>query len=623
MQITLRRQIVLTLVPMFVVLAALGGAGLALLYQVGSRIDAILRENYRSVIYMERLNEALERIDSSFNFAIAGREDMARKQYATNWTIFRDNLKMEKENITLPGEAELADSLEISTNRYQSMGDTFFSKSSVGAARVQAYHDPGGLFDLFKEIKTTSSRILRMNQENMEHASREAQRTAVVALALFGASLGLAAVLSVLLTWRMVHKILQPIRAVTHSAQGISDGNLDQVVPVLSQDELGQLANAFNRMARHLRDYRQSQTAELLRAQRTSQATIDSFPDPVLVIDGEGNVEMANPAAWNLLGVTSRPKGEPPVGPWQPPDVLRKPLAEALQGVRDYLPEGFDQTILFGSNGSERALLPRILTIRDPEDHTLGAAVLLQDVTRLRLLDEVKSNLVATASHELKTPLTSIRLALHLLLEEAIGPLNAKQTELLLDARDNSERLLTMVNNLLDLARLEQDWRQLDAQPQAPSALLRSAAEAIRAEAQDKGVDLVVEPSPDLSPVVVDVERMGHALRNLLNNALTHTDRGGHITLSAAPNGDAIQLSIADTGSGIPAEYLTRIFEKFFRVPGESRGGAGLGLAIVHEIVAAHGGTITCESELGKGTVFHIRLPRQAAPAANNGESPA
>src|SRR5204862_7931074 len=142
------------------------------------------------------------------------------------------------------------------------------------------------------------------------------------------------------------------------------------------------------------------------------------------------------------------------------------PLAEALRGQQDYLPESFDKAIQLGANGRERAVLPRILTIRDPHGNTLGAAVLFQDVTRLRLLDQVKSNLVATASHELKTPLTSLRLAVHLLLEEAAGPLTPKQTELLVDARENSERLLAMVNNLLDLARIEQGRRQLDVRPE-------------------------------------------------------------------------------------------------------------------------------------------------------------
>src|SRR5207302_4694731 len=160
--------------------------------------------------------------------------------------------------------------------------------------------------------------------------------------------------------------------------------------------------------------------------------------------------------------------------------------------------------------GQETSFLPQILPIRDPYGNTLGAAVLLQDVTRFRLLDKVKSDLVATVSHELKTPLTSIRLAHHLLLEETIGPLTPKQTELLLDARDNAERLLDRINRLLDLARLEQKREPLDLRPEAPAALLEGAAEAIRPRAQDKGVEVVVEVPAELPLVSVDAQRLGH-----------------------------------------------------------------------------------------------------------------
>jgi signal transduction histidine kinase len=293
------------------------------------------------------------------------------------------------------------------------------------------------------------------------------------------------------------------------------------------------------------------------------------------------------------------------------PESLREPIALALRGQRDYLPESFDRAVLLpGQGGRDRALLPRILAIRDPYGNLLGAAVLLQDVTRLRLLDQVKSNLLATASHELKTPLTSIRLVVHLLLEEATGPLTPKQTELLLDARDNCERLLATVNNLLDLARLEQGRRQLDVRPEAPAALLESAAEGIRPRAQDKGVKVVVEAPEGLPPVAADAARLGNALSNLLDNALTYTDTGGRITLSAAASSDGVVLSVSDTGIGIPPESLPHVFEKFFRVPGQSRGsGTGLGLAIVNEIVAAHGGAVHCESEPGAGTTFRITLP--------------
>ena len=167
-----------------------------------------------------------------------------------------------------------------------------------------------------------------------------------------------------------------------------------------------------------------------------------------------------------------------------------------------------------------------------------------------------------------------------------------------------------MVNNLLDLARLEQGSRQLDLQPVQPESLLRSAADSIRARAADQDIEVVVNLVECLPEIQVDVSRFGSALQNLLNNALTYTDRGGRITLSAHFDGDEVELSVADTGIGIPADALPHVFEKFFRVPGQSKGtGTGLGLAIVQEIVVAHGGTIACESRPGKGTEFRIRLP--------------
>jgi signal transduction histidine kinase len=203
----------------------------------------------------------------------------------------------------------------------------------------------------------------------------------------------------------------------------------------VSRDEMGQLAEAFNRMSRQLRDYRQSHSARLLRVQRTSQATIDSFPEPVLVVDPRGHVEMANPAAHRLLGIAP-PPGQAATYTWLPPAALRQPLDDALGKHRPFLTQAFDQTVTFRYNGEDRAYLPQILPIQDPFGITLGAAVVLNDVTRFRLLDQIKSDLVATVSHELKTPLTSVRLVLHLLLEETVGPLTAKQTELLIDARD-------------------------------------------------------------------------------------------------------------------------------------------------------------------------------------------
>jgi signal transduction histidine kinase len=621
MALSLRFRIALTLLPLVVLLAVLGTAGVVLLHSLGNSVNAILRDNMDSVVAMQNLNEAVERIDSAFQFALAGVEDQARRQYAENWKLYRHHLHLEQHNITVPGEQELVDHLTALTERYRRAGEAFFALTPEDNGRKQSYFAKnGGLLETFSAIKTTSNAILHLNQQNMESASIEARHTAAQSLVWFAVGLALALVLAGLSAWHTVRTILRPIQAVTQAALGVSAGNLDQVVPYLAQDELGQLAQSFNTMTRHLRDLRQSHSARLLRAQRTSQATIDSFPDPVLVIDPEGGIEMANPAARQLLGVVPRDPAESFAPFWHAPVALEGPLREALQKQTDYKPEGFQHGISIGFDGRERIFLPRILIIHDPYGNLLGAAVLLQDITRFRFLDQFKSDLVSTVSHELKTPLSSLRLDLHLVLEESLGPLSPKQLELLVDARDNAERLLAIVNNLLDLAGLEQKPERLELQPVAPLDVLRAAADAIGPRAAAKGLEVDLEVPAELPDVSANSERLSHALGNLLDNAVTYTDRGGKITLSAIPSNGHVVIQVADTGIGIPPEYLPHVFERFFRVPGRSRGGGtGLGLAIVREIIAAHGGQAACESAPGAGTTFRLTLP--ALGRAHTGSS--
>ena len=201
----------------------------------------------------------------------------------------------------------------------------------------------------------------------------------------------------------------------------MAKGDYDQVVPATTRDELGELAVAFNTMARRIREFQQAGTARLVPAQQTAQATIDSFPDPVVVVDLDGAVERANPAACRLLHVTSTNGSIP----WAAPPLLKPALTEVLGGRPDHLPTNLDHALCLRDSGQEQFYLPRVLAIRG-DDGLLGAAVVLQDVTKFRLVDQLKSDMVSTVSHELKTPLTSVQMAVHLLLEEAVGPLDAQ-----------------------------------------------------------------------------------------------------------------------------------------------------------------------------------------------------
>jgi signal transduction histidine kinase len=261
--------------------------------------------------------------------------------------------------------------------------------------------------------------------------------------------------------------------------------------------------------------------------------------------------------------------------------------------------------------GEERYYRPEAIPILDNERQPTGVILVLQDVTQLRQQDEIKKGVISTVSHQLKTPLTSIRMAIHLLLEEKVGPLTEKQVELLVAANEDSDRLHSILNSLLDISRIESGRAPIDFHAVSPHSMVSEVVESFRRAAQDQGVSLSREFPDDLPEVWADVTRINHVFGNLLSNALQYTPPGGKITLSAKAGEERIQFSVSDTGKGIPSKYLPRIFEQFFRVPDQRKeAGAGLGLAIVKEIVEAHGGTIRVESHEGKGTTFTFTLRR-------------
>jgi signal transduction histidine kinase len=226
--------------------------------------------------------------------------------------------------------------------------------------------------------------------------------------------------------------------------------------------------------------------------------------------------------------------------------------------------------------------------------------------------DELKNDLVATVAHEFRTPLTSLRMAIHLLAEEQVGALNPKQADLAAAAREECERLQGIVDDLLDLSRIQAGRMELSPERVPVAALLDAAAAALHGGAEAAGLTLERGEPPAEAAVSADPERLQLVLSNLVGNAVRHTPRGGRVTLSARPEGDRIRFEVSDTGEGIAPEYQERIFEKFFRVPGAQAGGVGLGLYLAREIVQAHGGEMGVRSAPGQGSTFWFTIPRDA-----------
>ena len=606
----LRSKLALGFAGLLALLVLLGLQSVVLLSELGGSIDVILRENYRSVAACQEMKEAIERMDSGALFALDGDPADVKRGRALveqNRPRFARALDFELHNVTLQGEGEKAKRLAALYPTYLGLLPQVLDAAVPLPARRETYF--GRLLPVFQEIKATADQVQQLNQNNMLEANARARRLAaeanrrMILLLLLGAAVAVGFVVF------LSRAILVPLRRLTESAHEIEGGNLDLVVQVTSKDEIGQLAAAFNAMAESLRELRRSDQARLLRAQQTSQLAIDSLPDVVAVFSPEGEVELVNQTATATLGVKP---GEPV--PESHAAWLQPLLAQATR--EGTLPErGHEAAIQLFQEGKERFFLPRATAIRDARERLLSIILILADVTDLRRVDEMKSDLLSTVSHELRTPLTSLQMAVHILLGEETGALNPQQTDLLLAARDDAERLREIISSLLEISRLESRQRLLRYEPVATRDFVDGAVQEFEAPYGDSGVDLAVDVDPRAEKVQIDPARARLVLANLLGNALHHTPAGGAVRVSAKPQNGFVRFAVTDTGRGIPEEHAGKVFERFFQVPGtEDMGGAGLGLSIAKEIVHAHGGEMHCQSREGEGTTFWFTLPLAAKP---------
>jgi NtrC-family two-component system sensor histidine kinase KinB len=582
----LRQKISLGFGGLLVIILLIGIQSIIQLSRLGDSIDVILRENYRSVLASQEIKEALERIDSGILFSLQGYTQKGWEQIRLHEQAFEKALQVELNNITLPGEGEKVALLQKTYRQYKKALPEVVAGSRPIDRRRQIYFDE--LLPLFDRIKQTANEILQMNQQNMHEANDRARRIAARAKREMVLLLLAGMIIAAGFVFFFGKWVLRPINRLIQSTEEIRKGNLDLVVQSSSRDEIGLLSQAFNAMAISLREFRRSDQAHLLRVQQATQQAFNSLPEAVAVIDLEGQVEVATETARNAFGLQPNVLlGTLPLG-W-----MAELHQEAIKRGRKVNLKNNQGVFQHFIQGEERYFHPEAIPILDRERQPAGVVLVLQDVTQLRQQDELKRGMISTVSHQLKTPLTSIRMAIHLLLDEKVGHLTDKQVELLLAAREDSDRLHNILNNLLDISRIESGKTRMEFQAVSPNSLQLEALEPFWRAAHDQGVTLKVEVPGDLSEVWADPTRIYYVFGNLLSNALKYTSAGGTVTVSARTENNGVRFSITDTGRGIPDQYLPRIFEQFFRVPDqEKESGAGLGLAIVKEIIEAHGGAV-------------------------------
>jgi NtrC-family two-component system sensor histidine kinase KinB len=450
-------------------------------------------------------------------------------------------------------------------------------------------------------------------------ARDDARRATWVVVAL---SLAAVAVASAVSLW-LARSVVRPVRELTATVEAMRQGDFDRRVGLDSADELGRLAAGFNRLAATLAEYRESSLGELLTAKATLEATLNALPDAVLVLAPDGSLAALNPPARAVLeakGAAGAGRlGELPLSPEH-----RAAVESALAGRPSVLSRA-DFAAALGAvlAGRPRRFMLKAVPIPEFAPRRSGAVIVLDDVTEFARLDELRGELIGVASHELKTPLTTLRMNLRLLGEQADN-LVPRQREMLDAALGGCEELGGTIEELLDVTRIEAGQLRLNLTPVDLTGILDQALRPLRPRFEDARVAVRVVRDRESPVVRGDALRLRAVLTNLLTNALKYSPAGGAVTVrvSSGPSGAdgaaTVQVAVTDEGPGVTDEFRERVFEKFFRVehhrgaaPNRVRG-TGIGLYLCREIVKAHGGSIRCEPGDGEvGTRVAVLLPSE------------
>ncbi len=629
---SLRTQLLASHLVLVALMALVMLGAVANFFRLGASIDHILKDNYQSVVAAQTMKESLERQDSAATFFLAGQRDISRLQWRQNVAVFESALRAEEGNITERGEKPVVLALARDFALYKAgTGELLGGKLDASAARALYF---GRLEPLFRRTKNGAQGILDINQAAILRADARAKKQAQQG-AIMGALMTLAAlVLAIVFARAAINSALTPLLALVGEAEQIGAGHLNRSIELRRDDEIGLLAVAFNSMTERLRVARKKEEQRLHRAEQMSDAALENLFDPVLVTDATGAIVHLNRAAQGVFGPLSQLGGQLVSRVIHEPKIaraieaaIRAQHTSAEEGEAGFVtmetgsnktdsknsPNGAkSQTQTGGKAEDETARIYRLRATPMRDDETLlGAALVLEDVTHLRALDALKTEFISVASHELRTPVTSLLLSAQLLDEGAVGPLSEAQKEVVQAQREDLARLDALLRDLLDIAKLEAGSAPPRFEWLAPRELIQSAAQGVQGEAKSKGIHLETHSRDNLPLVRADRLQIGRVLTNLLGNALRHTPSGGEIRLDAEPREGKIRFRVADSGGGIPAAHLERIFERFAQVPGATRGGAGLGLPISQTIARAHGGQISVQSEVGQGSTFEFELEAQ------------
>ncbi|MCL5267717.1 MAG: ATP-binding protein [Bacteroidetes bacterium] len=580
--------------------------------QLTETITTMIRQNYLNVIAAQNMLVSLERDNSAQLTMLNGMIDTGYNQFQDNRRNFFTWFNQAREsNISQLGANTLVD-ISKSYANYTKATDTLKTiLQTRGHIYAQNYHY-NSIMPLFNQIKEGCFQLLDMNHNAMVETDAKANYISNRAtLAVLGAAL-LAIVLSIVASWQFSQYILEPAEKLTDTVRKIGRGFLDVRADINSNDEIGELAGEFNRMAERLMKYEEINIEKLISEKKKSEAIVSTISDPIVVADKDGRIVLMNQLAEAVFDVSEDASIGKEFNQVIRNTTLNKYLSEYLQGKSPTnIPPYFELRV----DGEDRYFRIKLNSSWDSSGKIMGVILILQDVTQFKELDKMKSEFMARVSHEFRTPLTSINMTFDILKDEHIGHVNKKQRELLIAAKQDAERLTKLVRELLELSRLESGKIQLKEDRVHTKSLVDFSIQPVLLQFKDKNVKLIANVDAEIPEFVADFQQLSWVVSNLVTNALRFTESGGNVTIDATTNGEDLIVSVRDTGCGIEPEELEKVFDRFVQLQ-DSPGSVGLGLSIAKEIVELYGGRIWVDSRVGVGTVFTFSLPikKRVAP---------
>ena len=474
-------------------------------------------------------------------------------------------------------------------------------EASPDPSTVLSSHD--NLTEKFNALRNGLIAEHKRALDNINDTERQARERALLIAGLL-ALVGLAVLIIGFVTAQAIaRRFGAPIEALAKAADNIGQGNFDVTLPISSAVELNQLTRRFGIMAQALREHQATNVDELLAGQQRLQAVLDSIDDGLLMIDRQGHLEHLNPVAQRQLGWDSDRLGQGLGTALERPELDEQLQLVLRGGTLERAPEDLSVEV----DGESRLLTFSLTPVSHTQGHILGAVMVLHDVTEQRAFERVRSEFVLRASHELRTPVTGMHMAFGLFRERAHFAPDSREADLLDTVNEEMQRLMQLINDLLNFSRYQNGLQKLTLAPCSIEALLEQAQSRFATSAEEKEISLLVEVQGPLPRLQADQPQLERVLDNLLDNALRHTGPGGRIRLHARRHGDRVIISVEDNGEGIAYGQQGRIFEPFVQV-GRKKGGAGLGLALCKEIVQLHGGRMGVYSRPGQGTQFYMAL---------------